>query len=85
MMTPEQRARLDHLAETLDTAVAARPDLLTSPTGFAIGTILSAIRSDPGGTWAMVAGFADLLAAAVLYVNDGRGEPEAIVTALVPA
>lgn len=39
--------RLDTAVDILDRAMAGRPEIFTSPVGFALGTIVSVARQDP--------------------------------------
>ncbi len=83
-MTEEERARMAQLADSLDAAIAARPDLLASPIGFIAGAFLAAHRSAPDAFWAQVLAMQALLTGAVAFVAAGVGDPAGIIGALVP-
>lgn len=83
-MSPEELARWQAFIGAVDAAVAARPDLLSSPIGFVLGALVSAGTSQPESAWVQVAGLADLLAYLVVHVRTGEGDAEAVVAALLP-
>lgn len=85
-ISAEQQERFAAVIEAIDVAAAARPDIIASPMGFVVGALIGAGRSDLAGTYDQLAGFADVLAYVVAYVN---GHPEAsldrIVASILPA
>jgi hypothetical protein len=83
-MTPDELARFRAMIEAMDTAVAARPDLLASPAGFILGALVGAGTHDPVDAWRQLAGFADVLAYIVVHVRTGEGDPAVIVRSFLP-
>jgi hypothetical protein len=79
-MSGDQLARFETMIDAIDRAVADRPDVLASPVGFVVGALVGAGRSDPEDAWRQLAGFADVLAYVVMFVD---GHPEASLDALV--
>lgn len=75
-MDAEQAGRLDALIDTLDREVAARPDLLLSMVGQALGMLVATHRSK-GGEWlyGQVVGFGDAIDAVRAWVERGDGDP----------
>lgn len=84
ILPPVDRERFRSVVSALDEAVAARPDLLSSPVGFVVGALVSAGNSDADSAWLQLAGLGDLLAYLVTHVRTGEGDPAVIVAALVP-
>lgn len=83
-MTPEEHARFMAVVNAIDEAVAARPDILSSPVGFVVGALVSAATSDAEAAWAQLSGLGDVLAYMAHHVRTGEGDPAAIVGAFVP-
>ena len=74
-LDPAQRSRAVEIADAIQAAIAARPDVAVSVIGLGLDALSSALRNDPDRIIDM-AGWVRLASDVFAYVTDGTTTPD---------